>query len=67
MNQPEAAFEAVPPTAASFLHEVAARRGSSGGQIRNVVLHAAIQREYRKSGGICPLKRNVGTLRSVRG
>jgi hypothetical protein len=68
-----------------FLHEVAARCGFSGGQIRNVVLHAAslalddggtmdtehldaaIQREYRKSGGICPLKRNVGTIRSVRG
>ncbi len=68
-----------------FLHEVAARCGLAGGQIRNVVLHAAslalddggtletehldaaIQREYRKSGGICPLKRNVGTIRSVRG
>ncbi|MBZ4422619.1 ATP-binding protein [Myxococcus sp. RHSTA-1-4] len=67
-----------------FLHEVAARCNLSGGQIRNVVLHAAtlalddggvmdtehldaaIQREYRKSGGVCPLKRVAGPVRSVR-
>ncbi|MCY1015844.1 AAA family ATPase [Pyxidicoccus sp. MSG2] len=67
-----------------FLHEVAARCTLSGGQIRNVVLHAAtlalgdggamgtdhldaaIQREYRTAGGICPLKRGAGTVRSVR-
>jgi len=49
----------------------------SGGQIRNVVLHAAVlalsegeiitvthleaalQREYRKSGAVCPLRRSL--------
>jgi hypothetical protein len=58
-----------------LLHEVAVRCQLSGGQIRNVVLHASllavedgtpltsahleagIQREYRKSGDVCPLRR----------
>lgn len=57
-----------------FLEEVAYRCALTGGQIRNVVLHAslialdrgsgietaeleaAVQREYRKSGAVCPLR-----------
>lgn len=61
----------------SFIDEVAHRCVLSGGQIRNVVLHAAVlalsegeiitvthleaalQREYRKSGAVCPLRRSL--------
>ena len=59
----------------SFLEELAARCGLTGGQIRNAALHAAllalrdggcvgsnhvfeaVQREYRKVGGVSPLRR----------
>ncbi len=59
----------------SFVDAVAHRCVLSGGQIRNVVLHAAVlalnegeiitithleaalQREYRKFGAVCPLRR----------
>ena len=62
-----------------LLGEIAVRCTLNGGQIRNVVLHAAllsasnggvitnahlesaVQREYRKSGGVCPLRRIGGS------
>ena len=63
---------AISPT---FLDELALRCALSGGQIRNVVLHAAllagentigehelqraVEREYRQLGGLCPLSRMV--------
>ena len=56
----------------SFLDEIAMRCTLSGGQIRNIVLHAAllagdkqiserdiyraVEREYRQMGGLCPLQ-----------
>jgi hypothetical protein len=56
----------------AFLDDVAMRCTLTGGQIRNVVLHAAllagdktiserelycaVEREYRQTGGLCPLK-----------
>ncbi len=61
---------------AQLLKEVASRCGLTGGQIRNVALHAslltladgglmtnahleaAIQREYRKLGSVCPLRQS---------
>ena len=56
----------------AFLDDVAMRCTLSGGQIRNIILHAAllaggnaigerdlyraVEREYRQTGGLCPLK-----------
>ncbi len=68
----------------NFLDEAAHRCVLSGGQIRNIVLHAALlaldagealgavhleaalHREYRKAGAVCPLRRSP-TLSVVRG
>jgi SpoVK/Ycf46/Vps4 family AAA+-type ATPase len=51
----------------ALLREVAGRCTLTGGQIRNAVLHASLlaldeggvvtQREYRKAGAVCPLRR----------
>src|SRR5450755_3484720 len=45
---------------ASELEQMSSRCAMTGGQIRNAVLHAAvlsaaIRREYRKAGQVCPL------------
>jgi ATPase family associated with various cellular activities (AAA) len=69
---------------AAFMEDVAHRCVLSGGQIRNIVLHAAVlalkegeimtafhieaalQREYRKLGAVCPLRRG-STIALARG
>lgn len=65
---------------AGVLHEIACRCVLTGGQLRNVVLHArllaldngapigdaqlrtAIEREYRKIGSPCPLRRSLAVV-----
>jgi SpoVK/Ycf46/Vps4 family AAA+-type ATPase len=60
----------------TFLNDLVMRCVLSGGQIRNIVLHAAllaadkligepdlqraVEREYRKMGGVCPLPKMQG-------
>ncbi len=62
----------------TFLNDLAMRCVLSGGQIRNIVLHAAllsgdkligehelqraVEREYRKLGGLCPLPKMVEAI-----
>lgn len=65
---------------AGLLHDIACRCALTGGQLRNVVLHArllsldtdvpigdaqlrtAIEREYRKIGSPCPLRRSLAAV-----